>query len=168
MVRLISLDLLPWLLHLLQVLHWTLSLLLPLHDLQRLRYRSVNRTALVKNLSAFQSFICAWSEILPHRYTIIELIEVLVVEVWWLSLDISSSSYQLPSPPNLDCFHLISTCSCCMVYAPPNATVEYHSELINYLQTLPTQVVILGDFNLPDINWSTLTGSLTTFVSLFS
>ena len=45
-----------------------------------------------------------------------------------------------------------------MLYAPPNATVEYHR---NYLQSLPTQVVILGDFNMPDINWSTLSGSST-------
>ena len=48
-----------------------------------------------------------------------------------------------------------------MVYVPPNATVEYHNELINYLATitsLSNSILITGDFNMPDINWSTLTG----------
>ena len=53
-----------------------------------------------------------------------------------------------------------------MVYVPPNATVEYHTELINYLATITSSsspVLITGDFNMPDINWSTLTGcSLTS------
>jgi len=50
-----------------------------------------------------------------------------------------------------------------MVYAPPNATVEYHGELINYLQSLPNQVLLLGD---SDINWSTFTGSSNISVYL--
>jgi len=51
-----------------------------------------------------------------------------------------------------------------MVYAPPNATADYHRDLNNYLtttSTLSTSVFILGDFNLPDINWDTLTGIST-------
>ena len=52
--------------------------------------------------------------------------------------------------------------TCCLVYAPPNATSEYHRDLINYLSTitaLSTPVLLFGDFNLPDINWTTLTGN---------
>ena len=52
-------------------------------------------------------------------------------------------SKQLPSPPNLEVvtvsISLVPAIVCCMVYVPPNATVEYHSKLINYLQSLPCQ-----------------------------
>jgi len=53
-----------------------------------------------------------------------------------------------------------------MVYAPANASADYHKDLTNYLVTitaLPNPVFILGDFSLPDINWLTLTG--TTLLS---
>ena len=70
------------------------------------------------------------------------------------------------SPPNVEVVtvsvSLAPAITCCMVYAPPNATAEYYAELINYLETitsLPNQVMIFGDFNLPDTDWSTLTGS---------
>jgi len=49
-----------------------------------------------------------------------------------------------------------------MVYAPPNATIKYHTDLTNYLTTITSQsdpVIIFVDFNKPDINWFTLTGS---------
>ena len=55
----------------------------------------------------------------------------------------------------------------CMVYAPPNAMADYHKDLSDYLTTfasLPNPLFILGDFNLPDINWATLTDS--TLISL--
>jgi len=48
-----------------------------------------------------------------------------------------------------------------MVCAPPNATATYHSNLFNYLTTItvsPNPVLIVGDFNLPDINWLTFSG----------
>ena len=74
-------------------------------------------------------------------------------------------SRQLSSPPNLEVVtvsvSLVPAVTCCMVYAPPNATVEYHTELTNYLATitsLSNPILIIGDFNMPDINWSTLTG----------
>jgi len=75
-------------------------------------------------------------------------------------------SKQLPSPPKLEVVtvsvSLVPVVTCCIVYAPPNATAEYHTELNNYLATVtsqPNPVIIFGDFNMPDINWSTLTGS---------
>ena len=76
------------------------------------------------------------------------------------------SSEQIPSPPNLEVvsvsISLVPAIICCMVHVPPNSTVEYHTELINYLQSLPSHVIIFGGFNMPDIDWSTLAGSSTS------
>ena len=47
---------------------------------------------------------------------------------------------------------------------PPNASAEYHSDLVNYLNTISAQsapVLLLGDFN-----WSTLAGSSTALNNL--
>ena len=76
------------------------------------------------------------------------------------------SSCELQSPPNLELItvsiYLKTTITCCMVYVPPNATTEYHAELVSYLVNITsslTPVFIFGDFNMPDVNWSTLNGS---------
>jgi len=44
-------------------------------------------------------------------------------------------------------------------YAPPNATAEDLTDHLTTTATLSYPVFILGDFNLPDINWATLTGT---------
>ena len=78
-------------------------------------------------------------------------------------------SCERQSPPNLELItmsiYLNRIITCCMVYVPPNATTEYHAELVNYLATITSSspVLIFGDFNMRDVNWSTLTGSLATF-----
>ena len=41
---------------------------------------------------------------------------------------------------------------------------DYHESLLNYLTKLASStdhVIIVGDFNLPDINWSSLNGTST-------
>ena len=88
-------------------------------------------------------------------------------------------SKQLSSPPGLEVITVsvslvhVPVVTCCMVHAPPNATAEYHTELDNYLATitsLPNPVIVFGDFNMPDINWSTLTENSfisNNFVNLF-
>ena len=45
------------------------------------------------------------------------------------------------------------------VYAPPNASNDYHNHILEAITQLPckTDVIILGDFKVPDINWGTLT-----------
>ena len=50
----------------------------------------------------------------------------------------------------------------CGVYIPPSSSLSYYSEIFHYLDSfapLPRSVIV-GDFNLPDISWSTL-NSLT-------
>ena len=49
----------------------------------------------------------------------------------------------------------------CTVYIPPNPGDVYLNSLLSYLTHLVTtheKIVITGDFNFPDINWSSLTG----------
>lgn len=51
---------------------------------------------------------------------------------------------------------------CCMVYIPPNASTDQQKDLISYLTTVMASndpILILCDFNLPDINWQTLSGN---------
>ncbi len=49
----------------------------------------------------------------------------------------------------------------CCVYAPPNSSIDYCTSITNSLGSLPASknVIILGDFNCPDINWNCLSGS---------
>ena len=48
----------------------------------------------------------------------------------------------------------------CVVYNPPNSGLLYQQKLLSFLSDFMQSegnVLILGDFNTPDINWSTLT-----------
>ena len=47
----------------------------------------------------------------------------------------------------------------CCVYVPPDSTVLYVSSLVNYLTEIVSKCIIVGDFNFPDIDWSSLLGS---------
>ena len=44
------------------------------------------------------------------------------------------------------------------LYVPPNCSNSYQQEVLNYLSTLDNDnnTILLGDFNIPEINWSTL------------
>ena len=57
---------------------------------------------------------------------------------------------------NLNC-HI----SLCTVYVPPNSADGYHKCLLSYLHSRTETVIIVGDFNMPDICWST--GTSTSF-----
>ena len=49
----------------------------------------------------------------------------------------------------------------CLVYIRPHAKLEYYTCIFNYLSTLLSQnrnIILLGDFNLPDIDWNSLSG----------
>ena len=50
----------------------------------------------------------------------------------------------------------------CCIYAPPDSIVLYISSLVNYLTDIASsspKCIIVGDFNFPDIDWSSLQGS---------
>ena len=88
-----------------------------------------------------------------------------------LAIENCLPSCKLQSPTNLELItvsiYLKTAITCCMVYVPPNASIEYHAELVSYLSNItspPTPVFIFGDlnYNMPDVNWSTFTGSLAT------
>ena len=49
----------------------------------------------------------------------------------------------------------------CLIYIPPHSSTEYFSCIFNYLNDLLSHnhnIILLGDFNFPDINWNSLTG----------
>ncbi|XP_011408123.1 PREDICTED: uncharacterized protein LOC105315248, partial [Amphimedon queenslandica] len=77
----------------------------------------------------------------------------------------SIPSFQLSSPPNLEILsvQLVARGSpiICVVYVPPNSDNSYLTPLFDYLNSLLTTnwVLLLGDFNSPDICWSTLSGN---------
>ena len=122
---------------------WTLPLHLPLSDSQLQNCRS-----LIKHLPFFQSFVYAstykiiglsetWlsisvldSEILPHGYTIYRRDRESCGGGVMLAVSHNFPSNQLPNPPNLEVVTVSVSLAitCCMVYAPPSATAEYHMQ----------------------------------------
>ena len=51
----------------------------------------------------------------------------------------------------------------CVLYIPPSANNNYHIQVSEFLQSLPSDkdLLILDDFNYPDINWDTYSGTTT-------
>ena len=83
---------------------------------------------------------------------------------------------QLQSPPDLEVVTVQimtrGTPLICIVYIPPNSDNNYCLAIVDYLNSISAnhQILILGDFNSPDICWSTLTGhssSLELFVTSY-
>ena len=56
----------------------------------------------------------------------------------------------------------------CCVYAPSNSSINYCTSVTNSLGSQPAskKVIILGDFNCPDINWNCLSGSTDFSIKL--
>ena len=46
-----------------------------------------------------------------------------------------------------------------VIYRSPNSSEENNQKLIEYINCVPENSVIVGDFNLPEINWNTLSAS---------
>ena len=46
-----------------------------------------------------------------------------------------------------------------IIYVPPNSSHQYYLGLFSYLNETSTKgkVIMIGNFNFPDINWATLT-----------
>ena len=50
----------------------------------------------------------------------------------------------------------------CCIYVPPESSLSYISSLVHFLTDLSSsfsKIIIVGDFNLPDIDWFTLMGT---------
>ena len=56
---------------------------------------------------------------------------------------------------NQYCCFTISDITIYLVYRSPNATVEAMAGLIDLMKSVRKNTIVIGDFNLPDINWST-------------
>ena len=90
-------------------------------------------------------------EILPQAYSLYRKDRESRGGGVMLAISNKLSSRQTPSPQNLEVVTVSILLSkmvvtCCIIYAPPNATVEYHRDLTNYLTTIITlsnPVVIL-------------------------
>ena len=49
----------------------------------------------------------------------------------------------------------------CVIYIPPNSLTAYYDKLFDFLLNLhgaSDELIIIGDFTFPDIDWDTLTG----------
>ena len=75
---------------------------------------------------------------------------------------IPSSYSQVYSPDNLEMVvvfvHPYHPVTICAVYIPPNSDSQYHHNLYSYLSTIGSykNLIMLGDFNAPNIDWPTL------------
>ena len=110
------------------------------------------------------------SEILPTGYTIYRLNRPSRGGGVLLAVKETIVSQQLQSPSNLELLLVLISLhhpiTICLVYNPPNSSAQYGQDLINFLlsfSTDPSSVIIMGDFNVPNINWSTLVGSTHFF-----
>ena len=81
-----------------------------------------------------------------------------------LAVHNSLSSRQLYTPPYIEIVSVEVTVSSpvlvCVVYIPPTSNFTYYTEVFQYLESIASHhcSVIIGDFNLPDISWPTLSG----------
>ena len=112
-----------------------------------------------------------YSKILPNGYTIYRKDRGSRGGGVMLIIKNCLSFCELQSPPNLELITVsiyIPENNHYLLYGkhmPANATTEYHAEFVSYLATITssvTPVLIFGNFNMPDVNWSTLTGGLAT------
>ena len=139
----------------------------------------------MNKLSSFQSFVFSssvaifaitetWlnhsflnSEILPPQYTIYRHDRLTRRGGVLFAIHSSLSSSLIDSPSDLEvvCVKIVMTRRSfllCLVYVPPNADTTYHAKLLSFLESLFSLglcVIILGDFNLPDICWASLSSS---------
>ena len=81
-----------------------------------------------------------------------------------LAVHHSLPSHRLSSPPQLEIVSvqigLVSPLLVCVVYLPPCLSQDCFSEVLRYLETISShpRLVLVGDFNFPDICWSSLCG----------
>ena len=82
-----------------------------------------------------------------------------------ISQNIPSRITEIPTPKEV-CLVELSTSPLillCCVYVPPSCDNSFHSKILSFLTSLSTfyHLIIVGDFNSRDINWNTLSRSIT-------
>ena len=102
-------------------------------------------------------------EILPTNYTIFRKDRRSRSGGVLVAIVSSLSCYEVASPPDLEDISVkIGHILLCTVYITPNIDTSSLINLLSYLADLSTSsehLVIVGDFNAPDIEWSSLTGT---------
>ena len=102
----------------------------------------------------------------PPALLFFVVIVALEVEVVMLAIKDNILSRLLKSPPQLEAVtvQILSKFSfvLCLVYLPPNSLTNVFDTLSEHIINLCDKnlpIILLGDFNTPDINWDILTGS---------
>ena len=145
----------------------------------------LNSRSLVNKLSNFQSYVYStpyniycitetWlsdsifdCEILPCGYTLYRKDRASRGGGVLIAVHDSLSSTLVPSPPELEVITINlnfqnDPITLCTVYCSPNSCEDYQKRLLSYLYNITTSsegIIIIGDFNVPDICWSSLSGS---------
>ena len=90
-----------------------------------------------------------------------------------LAIDIPISNKILPGPNNIEVIVVQITTrnplTLHLVHNPPNSFATYQQNFLNFLSNImqsDNNVVILGDFNMPDICWTSLSAG-SNFSTLY-
>jgi len=104
------------------------------------------------------------SEILPYNYTIFCKDRQSHGGSVLVAVDNRIPCHQIDSPEDLEavCINLtlISPITVCVIYIPPSSPDVHYGNLFTFLSSLQSTsegLLILGDFNLPDIDWDIFT-----------
>ena len=144
----------------------------------------LNARSLVNKLSKFQSFVYTYNfcitcvtetwlsqsiydgEILPSDYVLYRKDRPSRGGGVLVAVKDFIPSFSISSPPDLEIVSVKLGQSddlvICCVYVPPDAPLSYVSSLVYYLTDLTSsfrKCTFVGDFNFPDIDWHTLSGS---------
>jgi len=91
-----------------------------------------------------------------------------------LAIKDNITSTQLPSPSNVEIITVLISMDepfiISVVYISPNSNDTYHEQLHNHLTNLANELnplILLGDFNDPDVDWATYSGSSPKANKLF-
>ena len=111
-------------------------------------------------------------EILPTSYSLYRCDRVFRGGGILLAVHQSIHSSIIPSPHlEVVCIQIVSYMPLvlCLVYIPPSASIGYVGEIQSFIDSIISSfsnIVILGDFNAPDICWATLLGQCSSSESL--
>ena len=118
----------------------------------------------------FQNFFPV--ELLPQGYTVYREDRDFGGGGVFLALSCGLASVRVPSPPGVECVIVRVFSSkpflLCVVYVPPNCQDSYLSPLLSLLFSLSQteEILLLGDFNLPDICWDSMSAVSSLSTSL--